>query len=177
MGMLRRILTIASAASLLLCIAAGVLWARSYRPVAGQPDGFDLTRTQPLYWLVSNPGLLTFCRQEGKDWESPEPKFRFLGIEYASSVVGGSSLRNLFVPYWMLVSLLLVLPAFRLAAWRRHRAIRRRLAAGLCRSCGYNLTANVSGVCPECGTSVIRDYRVPLQASSHISTSDPGRAS
>ena len=24
---------------------------------------------------------------------------------------------------------------------------------GRCRSCGYNLTGNVSGVCPECGTS------------------------
>jgi hypothetical protein len=26
--------------------------------------------------------------------------------------------------------------------------------AGHCRRCGYNLTGNVSGVCPECGTPV-----------------------
>ena len=25
---------------------------------------------------------------------------------------------------------------------------------GLCRRCGYNLTGNASGVCPECGTAV-----------------------
>ena len=25
----------------------------------------------------------------------------------------------------------------------------------LCESCGYNLTGNVSGICPECGTSVL----------------------
>ena len=25
---------------------------------------------------------------------------------------------------------------------------------GLCRNCRYNLTGNVSGVCPECGTEV-----------------------
>ena len=34
------------------------------------------------------------------------------------------------------------------------RVIRRhlRLAEGLCISCGYDLTGNVSGMCPECGT-------------------------
>jgi hypothetical protein len=34
--------------------------------------------------------------------------------------------------------------------WRDHR----RRPPGHCRICGYNLTGNVSGVCPECGTSV-----------------------
>jgi len=28
---------------------------------------------------------------------------------------------------------------------------RRRLKSGLCGKCGYDLTGNVSGVCPECG--------------------------
>ena len=32
----------------------------------------------------------------------------------------------------------------------RQRADRRR--AGLCPACGYDLTGNVSGTCPECGT-------------------------
>ena len=27
----------------------------------------------------------------------------------------------------------------------------RRIDKGLCAACGYNLTANVSGICPECG--------------------------
>ena len=31
---------------------------------------------------------------------------------------------------------------------RRHRRRRR----GLCLKCGYNLTGNTTGVCPECGT-------------------------
>jgi hypothetical protein len=39
-------------------------------------------------------------------------------------------------------------------------AARRRLSRerpiGLCRRCGYNLTGNLSGVCPECGTPVKR---------------------
>lgn len=29
--------------------------------------------------------------------------------------------------------------------------------AGLCRSCGYDLTGNRSRVCPECGGAVSRD--------------------
>jgi rubrerythrin len=29
---------------------------------------------------------------------------------------------------------------------------RERLARGQCGRCGYDLTGNVSGVCPECGT-------------------------
>jgi hypothetical protein len=32
----------------------------------------------------------------------------------------------------------------------------RRVAAGHCPRCGYNLTGNVSGVCPECGTPATR---------------------
>lgn len=34
-------------------------------------------------------------------------------------------------------------------AWRRKPS-----QAGFCAKCGYNLTANVSGTCPECGTPV-----------------------
>jgi len=33
---------------------------------------------------------------------------------------------------------------------RRHRRRKR----GLCVKCAYNLTGNVSGTCPECGTKV-----------------------
>jgi hypothetical protein len=32
------------------------------------------------------------------------------------------------------------------------RRLRRRAEAGHCPACGYDLTGNVSGVCPECGT-------------------------
>lgn len=44
---------------------------------------------------------------------------------------------------------ILVEPCIWLRRWRR-RIERRRL--GLCMECGYDLTGNVSGVCPECGT-------------------------
>ena len=49
------------------------------------------------------------------------------------------------VPLWM------PLVAFAIPTavpwWRR----RPRFRAGLCQKCGYDLTANVNGRCPECG--------------------------
>jgi len=34
--------------------------------------------------------------------------------------------------------------------------VRRATSANICQSCGYDLTGNESGVCPECGTAVAR---------------------
>ena len=40
---------------------------------------------------------------------------------------------------------------------RRWGARNVRLALGQCLACGYDLTGNVSGVCPECGTPAAGD--------------------
>jgi hypothetical protein len=55
-------------------------------------------------------------------------------------------------PTWSAAVILGVFPAWAfvtgpLRRWRRRRK-------GLCVRCGYNLTGNVSGVCPECGNEV-----------------------
>ncbi|HUU98153.1 MAG TPA: hypothetical protein VM487_20670 [Phycisphaerae bacterium] len=39
-------------------------------------------------------------------------------------------------------------------ARRAQRRCEERRAKGLCINCGYDLTGNVSGRCPECGTAV-----------------------
>lgn len=44
----------------------------------------------------------------------------------------------------------LVYPAVWLTGWSRRRFLS-RLHRGVCVKCGYNLTGNRSGVCPECG--------------------------
>ncbi|HNQ24901.1 MAG TPA: hypothetical protein PKK06_17615 [Phycisphaerae bacterium] len=44
--------------------------------------------------------------------------------------------------------------------WRMIR--RRRRAQGLCMNCAYNLTGNVSGVCPECGEPITEKVAVPF---------------
>lgn len=45
---------------------------------------------------------------------------------------------------------------------KRVREARER--EGLCESCGYNLTGNTSGVCPECGTAVPETTTIPAVA-------------
>lgn len=58
----------------------------------------------------------------------------------------------LVAPFWLLMLLFASYPiaAFFWGIPRRRRA--RRLRKGLCLRCGYDLTGNISGVCPECGT-------------------------
>jgi hypothetical protein len=55
-------------------------------------------------------------------------------------------------PLWALVIVLPIQPtiAFVRGPYRRYR----RRKKGLCLTCGYNLTGNVSGVCPECGEQI-----------------------
>ena len=67
--------------------------------------------------------------------------------------------RTLLLPLW-LVGLVFGLAG----AWLPYRlwsnARRRRLArAGRCQTCGYNLTGNTSGICPECGTAIAAEAR------------------
>ena len=59
-------------------------------------------------------------------------------------------------PTWFVAGLTALLPLLRLG---NHWRSKRRKPPGTCRVCGYNLTANTSGVCPECGTPVSRESR------------------
>lgn len=51
-----------------------------------------------------------------------------------------------YLPIWVFLALLAVATA---VLWWFDR---RRIPAGHCRRCGYDLTGNISGRCPECGT-------------------------
>ena len=63
--------------------------------------------------------------------------------------------RSAVVPLWMLALLLGFYPAALLAGGALGTCRRRRRREkGLCAGCGYDLTGNVSGVCPECGEKV-----------------------
>lgn len=45
------------------------------------------------------------------------------------------------------------------SAWRMRRHRGRSAAAAFCRLCRYDLTANASGVCPECGTAIPQEAK------------------
>lgn len=62
------------------------------------------------------------------------------------------------VPFWTL-SLALLIPT--LLLWWRDRPF----PPGHCRNCGYNLTGNVSGRCPECGAPVPPEQATATRAA------------
>ncbi len=61
----------------------------------------------------------------------------------------GATRGALDIPIWVLAMLLAAYPTIALIRCPLRRNRRRR--RGLCVTCGYNLTGNESGVCPECG--------------------------
>ena len=166
MRRLRRLILDALAVlSLAACAATAVLWARSYRPAGslGIADGITLTRSEPLYWLVSRPGHVTLCRQTGRDWDRPYREFRLLGVQFGGGWGANSSLWNLQVPYWLVLAAAAVPTVACLGVWRSGRRARRRARAGMCVSCGYDLRAS-GDTCPECGA--VRDHeRTPGERS------------
>ena len=85
------------------------------------------------------------------DWGGPVP---LLGTFSYSARDNRSGWRyhSLIVPSWAVLTTTLAYPtiAFICGPFRRRRRRRR----GECVPCGYNLTGNVSGVCPECGIEV-----------------------
>jgi hypothetical protein len=58
---------------------------------------------------------------------------------------------HLGISYWLVASLLLVLPILWMT---RFLTARRAQRQGLCRTCGYDLRAS-SDLCPECGTAIV----------------------
>ena len=79
-----------------------------------------------------------------------EYSFNFYGFAYYWEQPGavGNWLYGVHFPHWFLALFFAVLPGIWFIKWRK----RRKLAmVGSCPSCGYDLTGNESGECPECG--------------------------
>lgn len=88
-----------------------------------------------------------FIMQLAPGWTTSNGYFAmgfFRHPDISASVIG------VFVaaPLWLPVLMVVVPTAF---LWVRDRPLQRR---GFCSNCGYDLTGNVSGVCPECGKRV-----------------------
>lgn len=99
-------------------------------------------------------------RLSAKRWSNPtSPRFtsgwihRFgfhaslnenIGTKEQSRVI------NVVIPTWFVAGCTLILPGLWMLMMRRRTLTRRRLAAGLCATCGYDLRASRER-CPECG--------------------------
>lgn len=138
---------ICKAAIALLTIAAlgtAVLWV-SLPPCSG----IDLSTGAPPRWKM------TWCggglHIERNEWlpNVPNESPRSFGTYYSSQLAGGSRITKAYLPLWIPLVLFSMYPtiAFVRGPYRRHR----RRKKGHCLKCGYDLTGNISGVCPECG--------------------------
>jgi hypothetical protein len=66
--------------------------------------------------------------------------------------------KELSLPFWMPITLIAA-PTL----WSFWRA-RERNKRGRCRKCLYDLTGNVSGICPECGTPIPAQVRMEVDS-------------
>jgi hypothetical protein len=169
----RRLLNLLTALSLLLCVAACAMWARSY----WRRDSIVYIGLRELCAASSNHSSIYFERNSGANWvtnpakewrwqsEPPSPgttwdsdvsrrvvRLRLLRFAWAAHDPPAEKyrLRMLIVPYWFVSLSAAIVPASRLRATLKRRLQRRRSTDGLCPTCGYDLRAT-PGRCPECG--------------------------
>ena len=176
----RRLFTLCSAASLLLCVAVCVLWARSHFVVdqvnvqsyaggVGQADRrdwdllveFGVLRCQWSDWRSDAPGQTrwrwtTSTARQGRWRWSDNSVWQRWGFHYSINTTliarhrGKVSEGKLYSPVWLPAGVLAVMPSL----WFRRTYVRywrkRRLGRCLCPACGYDLRASPER-CPECG--------------------------
>jgi hypothetical protein len=170
--MARRLFTLCSALSLLLCAAVCVLWVRSYCVADGilrervpPPDRFGTSRHD----LTSVKGLIvaTHYDDSGDRPKAGQPTWRYYRVrdvdEWMSFMTYQYGVRPHFafrisprgyqsvviLPHALLAALFAIAPARRISQLMRQRRAER---AGLCPACGYDLRATPDR-CPECGTA------------------------
>lgn len=163
--MRRRLFTIASVLSLLLCAATLVMWTRSY----SQSELFCCGDDRTCFLLETGRGVLqlTIVRDSavpgpsipasrwGHGSDAPSDLYplphTFMGLGWGRrvDVPPWYSFRpSVTIPHGYLVALFAVLPA--LFFYQRLRS-QYRLVSGHCPLCGYDLRATPDR-CPECGT-------------------------
>jgi hypothetical protein len=130
----------------------GILWVQSIRGEVGVlwMDASKLVATSFWDWETHSGTSLAKIEQGRRVDLSRGYSPAFPGVMTAT----GPGHRAVVVRLWLLLILTLAFPAVWVVA-----LILRRVPRGksLCPSCGYNLTGNTSGVCPECGTPVPKE--------------------
>ncbi len=128
-----------------VCVVTIVTWALSTR--------FHLTYLQsdPSYKVTAFHGRIEFTLSKYSTSWAGSPGLSWGRVPSYGFLVppdwGGGMHKWLRLPFWLLVIAVLIPTAI---LWRRDRRPRK----GDCQYCGYNLTGNESGVCPECATAV-----------------------
>ena len=150
--MKRRLLNILAVLSLAMEITAAVAWILSY----ACPHLWHSAAAEGTYscFVESSDGALYVTRLSPVPFRALNAsEWWLLGVRYVSTGALDDRTRTLLVPYRVVAVAGAILPAIWLWRYRRHRRLR---SDGMphCAKCDYNLTGNISGICPECGTPV-----------------------
>ena len=153
-----RLATPLPVASLLAALSVAVLWVRSYvvhdALMIGCGDRLVGVHSTAGQFVVADDSYPESPHPPGVRWRRERdvvpygPSLRAALVRFDLNYVG--TWRVWVFPQWPLVLAAALPPA--VGAFRRRR--RARVPINACRTCGYDLTANVSGVCPECGTAL-----------------------
>ena len=160
--MKRWVFNITAVLSLLLLLATVGLWVDSYF-FDGQ-IGYESSTYAVVGMSESSLCALIVYRYEfsANGWHASHRVNDIPGytdLESGSGFMGFGGIWNqtyhrakiygFVTPHWFLTLIFTTLPAIWLYKWNK----RRKLGPNACPACGYDLTANESGVCPECGVS------------------------
>jgi hypothetical protein len=161
----RRIRNVARWLAPACCLLSLTTWAIS----TCWSFGTVVSAPRSVYVFLFAAGNMTVVRFTGDDWSldamskfwrkrtnweklRASPKFGFIRPHWTDlpqNFSNGARLRTQFIrlPMWMIFAPLMVLTAL------LHRRKRKKVV-GYCRTCDYDLTGNISGVCSECGTPI-----------------------
>jgi len=157
-----------------VCVLIVATWASSlFCKVTYITDSFAATLAYGRFYLIQYEGTLEDRRyfvaeyKEGGGWSIARVsigKYGGSGRKVLSALGFGRTFRSKDGPYsfgpalitqlghvkplWKPLAFIIVPTAF---LWWLDR---RRIPPGHCQNCGYNLTGNVSGTCPECGSRI-----------------------
>ncbi len=119
---------------------------RSFGVAGGRVEILWINRHYGPAWRDATPTGWVFIRR-------PRPPSYGFALPTMSAL--GSQHTKFRLPLWIPL-LLLTFPTCLL--WHLDARARR----GLCQCCNYNLTANTSGICPECGTPIPAETKKEL---------------
>ncbi len=111
--------------------------------------GFGVGKGQLTVWINRRVDRLG----PGMTWQWG--KYRVGGVFWLPKAVLNPNVVAVSIPFWLPFVVLFPVSLF---GWRRTWPY----PPGHCSRCGYDMTGNESGVCPECGTKIEHTTQEPL---------------